>query len=207
MRRTAPKVLAAAALAGLAVSCATRQPMTGQQAADVDRKLSTFSFIEEGTIATFIVNTRATRYREKERYVPVEIAIANRGVRELTLTRESFTLADETGNRYPCASPKELLEGYDYLDLDRNLEELQEIIFNRFAAMTAYPSKFSPTRRPSRPGEAAVVTDTVSLPRYGYLMDMIYFPQPGTGLKGHRFELTMTAPELKDPIFVKFEVK
>jgi hypothetical protein len=30
---------------------------------------------------------------------------------------------------------------------------------------------------------------------------------PATGLKGHKFELAMTAPELTDPIFVKFEVK
>ena len=52
-----------------------------------------------------------------------------------------------------------------------------------------------------------VVTDTVELPRFGYILDMLYFPAPSTGLKGHKFELSMTAPELADPIFVKFEVK
>jgi hypothetical protein len=191
----------------LAASCATRQPMTGQVAADVDRKLSTFAYIEDGKLATFVVGTRPTRYREKEHYVPVEIAIANRGVRQLSLTRESFTLADENGNRYPCASPKELLAGYDFLDLDRDLEELNEIVFNRFGAMTRYPSKFSPTRRSSRAGESSVVTDSVQLPKFGYLLDMLYFPMPATGLLGHKFELVMTAPELTDAIFVKFEVK
>lgn len=205
MRRLGP--LAAVALVVLISGCATRQPMTGQPATGLDRKLSTFAYIEEGKLVTFIVDTRATRYRDKERYMPVEISIANRGVKHLSLTRESFTLADEQGNRYPCASAKELLANYDYLDLDRNLAELSEIVFNRFAAMTFYPSKFSPTRRPSRPGESAVVTDNVELPRYGYLLDMIYFPMPVTGLKGHSFELTMTAPELTEPIFVKFEVK
>ena len=188
-------------------ACATRQPMTGVPAPDVDRKLSTFAYIEEGKLATFIVDTRPTRYREGERYVPVEIAIANRGVSKLTLTRESFTMADENGNRYPCASPKELLTNYDFLDLDRNLAELEGIVFNRFGAMTEYPSKFSPTRRPTRTGESTVITDTVQLPRYGYMLDMLYFPMPTTGLKGHKFELAMTAPELTDPIFVKFEVK
>ncbi len=190
----------------LVASCATRQPMTGTVAPDVDRKLSTFAYIEEGKLATLIVDTRPTRYRENEGYVPVEIAIANRGVKQLSLTRESFTLADEKGNRYPCASPKELLANYDYLDLDRNLAELSEIVFNRFGAMTEYPSKFSPTRRTSRPGESTVVTDNVQLPKFGYLMDMLYFPMPTTGLRGHRFELTMTAPELTDAVFVKFEV-
>jgi len=191
----------------MAASCATRQPMTGQVAADVDRKLSTFAFIEEGKLATFIVDTRPTRYREKESYVPVEIAVANRGVKQLSLTRESFTLTDEKGDRYPCASPKELLASYDFLDLDRNLAELNEIVFNRFGAMTAYPSKFSPTRRPSRAGESTVVTDNVQLPRFGYILDVLYFPMPATGLVGHKFELAMSAPELTDPIFVKFEVK
>lgn len=188
-------------------SCATRQPMTGQRAADVDRKLSTFAFIEEGKIATLIVDTRATRYREDDPYIPIEIAVANNGARKMSLTRESFTLADENGNRYPCAGPKELLERYEFLDLDRNLAELAGIVFNRFAAMTPYSSKLSPTRAPSRPGQRTVVTDVVELPRYGYMLDMIYFPHPSTGIKGHRFELSMTAPELTDPIFVKFEVK
>ena len=36
---------------------------------------------------------------------------------------------------------------------------------------------------------------------------MLYFPMPATGLLGHKFELVMTAPELTDAIFVKFEVK
>jgi hypothetical protein len=36
---------------------------------------------------------------------------------------------------------------------------------------------------------------------------MLYFPMPATGLLGHKFELAMTAPELTEPIFVKFEVK
>lgn len=196
-----------AAVLLLFAACATRQPMTGQAAPDVDRKLSTFAYIEEGKLATFIVDTRPTRYRDGEKYVPVEIAIANRGVKQLTLTRESFTLSDEMGNRYPCASPKELLANYDFLDLDRNLAELSEIVFNRFGAMTEYPSKFSPTRRSSRDGELATVTDTVQLPKFGYMMDMLYFPMPTTGLKGHKFELAMTAPELTDAIFVKFEVK
>jgi len=196
-----------ASLIFLAASCATRQPMTGQVAADVDRKLSTFAYIEEGKLATFIVDTRATRYRGKDSYMPVEIAIANRGVKQLSLTRESFTLVDENGDRYPCASPKELLANYDFLDLDRDLEELNEIVFNRFGAMIRYSSNFSPTRFSSRPGASRVVIDRVQLPKFGYLLDMIYFPMPATGLLGHKFELSMTAPELTEPIFVKFEVK
>jgi len=191
----------------LGASCATRQPMTGQVAPNVDRKLSTFAYIEEGKLATFIVDSRATRYREKDNYIPVEIAIMNMGVKQLTLTRESFTLVDDKGNRYPCASPKELLDNYDFLDLDRDLEELEGIVYNRVGALTRYPCNFSPTHFAVRQGQSRVVIDRIQLPKFGYVLDMIYFPMPVTGLKGHTFELAMTAPELTDAIFVKFEVK
>ncbi len=191
----------------LATACATRQPMTGQTPPNVDRKLSTFAYIEEGKLATFIVDTRATRYRGKDAYIPIEIAIANVGVKQLTLTRESFTLVDDKGGRYPCASPRELLDNYDFLDLDRDLEELQGITFNRFGALTRYPCNFSPTHFAVREGQSRVVIDRIQLPKFGYVLDMIYFPMPATGLTGHTFELAMTAPELTDAIFVKFEVK
>ena len=191
------------ALAG----CGARQPVRGQETSGVDRKLSTYAFIEQGELATIIVGTRSTRYREATAYIPVEIAIANNGLRQLSLTRESFTLLDEEGNRYPAVSPRELIEGYDFLDLDRQqLAELQSIIFNKFATYTRYPSKFSPTRQFSS-GSSALVRDHVALPKYGYLLDFLYFPAPKTGLLEHRFDLFVTAPELEDPVFVKFEVK
>jgi hypothetical protein len=50
------------------------------------------------------------------------------------------------------------------------------------------------------------VKDSVAIPRYGYIIDYIYFPRPKTGVVGKRFELFMNAPELPDPVFVKFAV-
>jgi len=194
------------AVAALA-ACGARQPVLGQETTGLDRKLSTFAYIEQGAVMTLIVDTRATRYREKTDYIPIEIAIANNGLRQISLTRESFTLIDEEGNRYPAVSPRELIEGYDFLDLDRTqLAELQSIIFNKFATYTRYPSKFSPTRQFNL-GGSNLVRDHVSLPKFGYLLDFLYFPAPQSGLLGHRFELFVTAPELEDPVFVKFEVK
>ena len=51
------------------------------------------------------------------------------------------------------------------------------------------------------------VRDLVALPRFGYMLDMLYFPAPSTGVKGHTFELFLQAPELPDPVFVRFEVR
>jgi hypothetical protein len=198
-------ILIAAAL--LTAACAARQPMRGQAASDVDRKLSTFAFIEEGDLVTFIVGTRATRYRENSNYIPLEINIANNGLKKLTLTRESFVLIDEEGNRYPAANPRELMQSYEFLDLDRrSLAELDDIVFNKFAAYTRYGSKFSPTHMAAT-GGSNLVRDLVSLPKFGYIIDFLYFPAPSTGLKGHRFELFMESPDLPDPVFVKFLVE
>jgi len=192
----------------LGAACGTRQPIQGREADDLDRKLSTFAWIE----------TQATRYREQGPYIPLEIGVANRGLKKLTLTRESFTLIDEEGNRYPVASPEELIENYEFLDLDRNLADLEGIIFNKFAAYQRYQSNFSPIREGDfhpvadpdpvlAPGGRNLVWDRISIPKHGYILDFIYFPQPKNGLKGRRFELIMSAPELEDPAFIKFMVK
>ena len=188
-------------------SCAARQPIQGQETSALDRKLSTFAYIEQGDLVTLIVDTKATRYREKSPYFPLEIAIANNGLRQIALTRESFTLIDEEGNRYPAASPRELIEGYEFLDLDRNqLAELEGIVFNKFAAYAKYPSMFSPTRDFTS-SRSNIVRDLVSLPKFGYLLDFIYFPAPKNGLLGKRFELHVDSQQLEDTVFVKFEVK
>ena len=198
---------AAACLLVLAGSCATGlKEMRGTPAADVDRTLSPFSHIEEGDLVLLVVGTKAARDRDNSGYVPLEIVVANKGLRQLALTRESFTLIDDEGNRYPVATPRELLAGYEFLDLDRSpiLSELPGVVGNKVAAYSRYPSKFSPTRQAVNAG---VVQDLVSLPRYGYLYDYIYFPRPADGVRGKRFELFVESQHLETPVFVKFVVR
>ena len=189
-------------------ACGARRPIRGQSTTGLDRKLTTFSWIEDGDLVTFIVGTRAARYREASAYMPLEISIANRGVKKkLTLTHESFTLIDSEGNRYPVATPRELLEDYEFLDFDRqNLTELEGIVADKFAAFTRYTSRFTPTRA-ADVNRSNLVRNLVALPRYGYVVDMIYFPKPKTGIKDQTFELFLDSPDLQDPVFVKFEVR
>jgi hypothetical protein len=190
----------------VSVGCGFKETIRGQPTTGLDRKLSTFAYIEDGDLLTLIVDINATRYREGSPYMPLEIAIANRGLRQIVLTRESFTLLDSEGNRYPAASPTELIENYEFLDLDRNqMAEIPGIVFNKFAAMQQYPSRFSPMRT-ARIGESNVVRDLVSVPKHGYIIDFIYFPTPPTGIEGQRFELFVDSESLEDPVFVKFEV-
>lgn len=192
----------------LVSSCASaRRDAPKPELSGLDKKLSTFVFAEEGRLVSLIVDVRPTRYREEADYVPIEICVANRGLKMLSLTRESFTLRDSAGKSYPCVGPGELLEKYEYLDLDRRLGEVEEIVFNRFGAFRRYPSNFSPTRAaPANPFASTIVRDTIAVPKFGWFTDFLYFPRPETGVLNRRFELWMTAPELPDPVFVKFAV-
>ena len=183
--------------------CASHQKITGEPTSALDRKLSTFAFIEEGNLVTFVVGTKAARDRDNSPFMPIEIAVANTGVKTLLVTRESFTLVDEQGNRYPAAAPNELIQGYEFLDLDREaFSELPSILTSKFAAYQRYPSKLSPTRE-----IGSVVRDNVSLPKFGYFFDYVYFPKPSTGIRGHKFDLFLGSTTLPEPVFVKFAVE
>ena len=97
------------------------------------------------------------------------------------------------------------MENYDFLERDRTtLAELEGIVDQKFTTFTRYPSNFSPSRT-----GGGLVRDTLELPKFGYMVDFIYFPKPATGIKDHKFELQMTSPALppdNNPIFVKFMV-
>ena len=218
--RSRAALLSLVLLALVSAGCRNaRQPLRGVDAPKLDRKYTTFSWIEEGDLVTFLVNTRATRYREGHAYIPLEISVANTGFRQLTLTRESFTLVDQDGNRYPVASPEELLQGYEFLTMDFQLAELTPIVSaNKFAAFARYPSNFSPQRffdprdtvgaSPNLSTfEGRIVRDVVAIPKFGYIVDTIYFPEPPGGVLESNFELFLDSPELENPVFVKFRVE
>ena len=226
MHRTLSLMVVSLALV-VASSCVTHQRSTATDTSGLDYKLSTFAFMEEGDLVTFIVDTRASGIHENDPYFPLEISVANRGLKNLTLSRESFILIDEEGDGYHVANPRDLMQGYEHLDVDQRLAEIEGIVFNRFANYRRYPAVFSPTRLAGDPGITAIdedisrsatraprenqqglttVQDRVTLPKWGYFIDFIYFPTPSTGLEGKRFELHMEAPELPHTIFVKFIV-
>ena len=200
----------------IGASCELREEIRGVPTqGQLDRKLSRFAYIEDGDLITLVVSVNATRFREGEDYIPFEVALANTGVKRLQLGRESFELVDAEGNRYPMALTRELIEGYNFLDPDVRLAELEGLTFDKFAALTRYRTKFSPTRAGifnDRTGRAEVIEstelirDNLILPRFGYIVDMLYFPAPADGVLGKEFELFVSSPNLEEPVYVRFRV-
>jgi hypothetical protein len=168
----------------------------------LDPTLAHSTWIEDGEQVALIVSTKATRYRLKLAYVPIEVAVVNRGVKSLSLTRESFTLIDVRGRRYPLAGLKELGAGYrGSVDLDRrNFTEAAPIVLGKYQSFTRIPSNFSPGF------DNSIALDRVFLPRFSFLLDFLYFPKPEGYAEGEPLELQLAAPELENVIFVRFTV-
>ena len=61
----------------LAASCAGNRKAAPSEVGGLDRKLSTFAYIEDGNLVALVVGTRAARYREEAAYMPVEVVLAN----------------------------------------------------------------------------------------------------------------------------------
>ena len=189
----AASVLAGVILALPACSTARRAP------SDLDRKLSQSSYIEQGKLMALVVGTRVTRLRENRPYIPLEVSVVNKGLASISFTAESFTLVDSEGNRYSPVGFDELKKDYGSIDIDRRLEEVAPTVRGTFQAYEERPSSL--TGSFDKP-----IVQKVFLPKFSFMVDMIYFPTPAGGVRGRRFELFFEAPELPDPVFVRFEV-
>ncbi len=127
--------------------------------------------------------------------------LANKGAGTLKLSRESFILQDENGRRYPVVPLSEINEGYGPTTLDRSLTTFRDIFNAHFLNYDRVQSNFFPER-----AGGGLVIDKLEVPRWRYVLDILYFPKPEGGIVGHRFELHVTAQGLKDGVFVKFQV-
>jgi hypothetical protein len=201
MRRAASRLPALLLVACLAGSPACVHGSRNPRAlGDVDPRPTATTFIEEGNLVALVVGTRVTSRREDSAYVPLEIAVANAGLDSLTLNMESFILVDEKGLLYPAVGDRELRNGYGFYQADRTYFETPLSLPSTYQDYTRQPSSLSMMSL-DRP-----VPRTVILRRFGVLVDFVYFPRPDDGVRGRRFELFMNAPELDDPVFVRFEV-
>ena len=169
---------------------------------DRSRRLTSYSFIEEGKLVVFVVDIEAARFRLADSYVPLYVGVANRTVSApLQITRESFYLVDEDGVRTPLASVAEVMRGYRFHNLDRRLLADRGAFATKFDFYTRFVTRFFPN-----PSGMGVVQDRIELPRGTYLEDLLYFPMPDGGIAGRRFDLFLDCKPLEDPVFVTFEI-
>jgi len=176
-------------------------PAKGISQEELDPKYDQFTYVVEIDTVSVGVTTYVARYREKEEYMPLEIGIANKTFDKLTLTRNSFILIDELGNEYSLIPVEELLKNYHKQEADLKIAHITQISRSLFGGLTQVESNFQPGRVSDK-----LVMDRVELPKWYYMIDMLYFQHPATGIKGKKFEFRINAPELEQPIQVRFRV-
>ncbi|MDH3627918.1 MAG: hypothetical protein OEV00_01665 [Acidobacteriota bacterium] len=164
---------------------------------DVHPKLDTTSFIEDGRRLSLIVGTRAAIQRLDRDFIPLEIAVVNRGFAGLTLTPESFALVDADGRRYPAVSGGTLKKAYGNIDVDRRLSVLSSILRARHAFYTPVDGPL--TASFDRP----FVRD-IKLHRFSFATEIVYFPRPTGDVAGQQLRLIMKTRELDEPVVVSF---
>lgn len=189
----------------LCVACGGYQP---EGDAWVDRRLSRFAYVGEEAGATLVVGTQAARYRENQKFMPVEIAVGNTSRVALRLRRTDFVLVDTAGIAYETVEPAVLVKEYNLLDMDRSaLGVLPSQAASAFPGYRLTPSKFSPTRAATAGlFTRDVVHDEIVVPTGHYIVDFIYFPKPATGIEGRRFELVLSNAALEGSVRVSFVV-
>jgi hypothetical protein len=195
-------ILSLLAMVGASGACILggRNPKV-RRPGDLDFKLGPFTYLEEGKLIGLAVGTESARYREKENYMPLWVGLVNKDAPTLKITRESFILQDESGKRYPLATYREVAGGYNLGTMDRTMTTFRDIFSAHFPSYDRVQSNFFPDKV-----SAGIVIDTVELPRFHAMLDLLYFPKPDEGILGHRFELHVNASGLDNEVFVKFLV-
>ena len=202
--------LVAAALIWIAVAAGCASMFGGlPQEEGLHPRLTRFAYLEEGKLVSLAVDTEAARRRTDAEYIPLAVGIANLGLDRLVITRESFTLVDDEGNRYALASIKELRGSKPNVFYDFRLTaHFRGVFAQRFDLWPKMPAVFFPvpSAEPSF-RRRGVVRDRVELSEKTWMEDVLYFPNPEGDLLDRRYELWLDTEQLENPVFVKFAIK
>lgn len=184
-------------LAASASACLSR-PVVEPKPGAIAPTLAMSTYYEEGSQVAVIVGVRPTLSRRERPFIPIEIAVVNKGVAKLTLTPESFTLVDAEGRRFPLAAAAELTREYGSTDLDRRLGEVGSILRRKYLQYDRIRSNFTPGF------DMPIGSTDVVLYRFSYLVDMLYFPNPRVPTPDGPFDLLVRVPELAEPLVIRF---
>ena len=182
----------------LVAGCVTSPGKAIRSPSDLDRKLDNTSYIEEGDLVALIANTRIAYSRDNPDYLPLEVAIVNKGLPGLSLTAEAFTLIDGAGTSYPVVDGREVGRSHN-IDVDRRLGTLAPVVRGRYGGYRQVPAALTTSFDKPIPRD-------LHLPRFSWSVEMLYFPRPEEGVRGRIFELFLNARELEEPVFVRFKV-
>ncbi len=161
-------------------------------------KLSTFIYKEEGKLYLVTVGVNATRFHDKDGFIPLTVTVVNKTTKPIELHRESFTLIEPvSGSRYGLASVDEVRR-QGKMSYDQQLMDLDHLM-SKLDIYTRASARFFP-------GAGTILNEQVELHQFQYVLENLYFPHPEGGLLGRTFELHVSGRGIDGPLFVVFTV-
>jgi len=187
------------------ISCGTQQ-VESDLPAGLDKKHGAYSYIRGDREVSLLVDYEVARLRKDDKYFPLDVMIANNGLKSLTVTRESLILIDAEGKAYNMPTIDEIQKEYSNLWADSLFKYpsalSDEQALTSFTYYQVQRSNFFP-----RTSGAARVTDKVIIRPKGYIDDRLYFPMPDSGIEKKKLILRLVALELDMPFDVVFTIK
>jgi hypothetical protein len=196
-RLAASCLVAVILLATGCVMSRSTAPATSPSAPVASPTLAPSIFYEEGDLVFLGVNVHITRFSLDADLLPVEIAIANKGIEQLSVSPEHITLRSPDGDAWPMASEEESAGSSLRSEFDRRLMPVPfaDAVKLRFPNYRSVPSTFG-----LRGGNRSM-TRTVEMRKNSWTLTQIWFPNPGGELKGKLYEVWLDSPELPEPVF------
>lgn len=187
---------------GVFLASAAAQDSQQTKVVKLDVKYDPTTYVNRGPQIILVVNTYLMqKLDEKQAYIPVEVGIGNAASSKVTLSREGFTLVDQAGNTYSPVSGKEIEKNYQRLNFDHERAQIPHIMGPIFSGYKPVTARLTPEAKPR-----SLVYDKIDLSGNDALIDILYFKMPSANVKGKIFELRLTAPNLKEPVSIKFKV-
>ena len=133
-------------------------------------------FIVENDFGKVWANTSLTLLRTNEPYLPIVVAVENRGVKSITLDRSSFFLTDLDGIVYVMPTVKEQRKNYSKTVIDYRMISYAGIPWEGWRwNRRLEPANFFPNLRAS---SGNTTMDRVTLRQRHAMADLLYFERP-----------------------------
>jgi len=173
------------------------------------RKIGYFTYLNEDVSVALFVEVELARMRTTEKYIPLAIKLANKGIYALRVIRQSFQLVDSANETYSMPGFKALEAAYDKYSLDAKYFARKIFIegdtLTSFSSFRKLPCSFFP-----HPYKDSVLHDVliqdVELPQGSFIEDLIYFPKPKNGAPRQVLRLRLLDNELEPYIDVGFVI-
>lgn len=196
-------LIAASSLIVLLSACAGTTGRSPASAEKLSAKLTPFTYYDEGDLAFIGADTRAAQYIKDESMFPVGIAIVNKTLKSMTISRESFTLEDGQGKRYPLVSYEEFRSSYRRSNTDDRLSDnFVESMIGRFLNFSRTPLRLFPNT-----GSTNNARNETELARRQMALGYVYFPVPEGGIHQKVFRLLVKIKEYPETFVVRFKVR